>query len=88
MSCGLDEVEDGDDNGGVAGGVVEDVGDVVFEALFEVFEGAFVADVVVGSASEVEADFADELLAFVNVNEGAGDDVGDFEEAAGFSGNG
>ena len=82
MVFGLDFIDDGDNDWGVAGGVVKDVGDVIFDFLLEHGEVGVARAAAVGFGAEVVADFADELFAVVEVDEGAGDDIGGFDEAA------
>ena len=78
----LDSIDDWDDDGDVFGGVVEDVGDVVLEFLFERVDWDIGRDAVDLDA-EVVADFADELFGVVHVDEAARDDVRELEEFAG-----
>ena len=80
----LDFVDDGDDDGGVAGGVVEDMADVFFDFVFESLELGVAIDGFVGFGAEIMTDFADEFFAIVEIDKGAGNDIGGLDEAAGF----
>ena len=63
----------------MTGGVVEDMGDVFFDFLFEGFEFGVGVNRFVGFGAKVVANFADEFFGIVEVDEGSADDVGGFD---------
>ena len=71
----------------MAGGVEENASDIFFNLFFEGLVGFGAGAEFIDLETEIGADFRDEVLGVVEINEGAGDDVGRvFDEFAGFSG--